>query len=99
MGVSGFPGEFQHGLIETNLGIADGELSGVDTDGKATGAGGAVVPDQRALVSFGQFPASRQRQRTGRNDQAGGESVPQRFNISHRGFQNGSVDRGCVHRT
>jgi hypothetical protein len=53
LGVDGLGGEAEDGFEEVVLGIADGELGGVDTDGKAPGAGVEVIADEGALVLLG----------------------------------------------
>jgi len=50
-----FCGEFQHGLEETNLRIANGELRGVNSDGKTAAARGNVIASEGALAAFVEF--------------------------------------------
>ncbi len=59
----GFGREAQDGFIECDVGIADGELGGVNADGKSAGTGVEVVADEGALVRFVPAAAAGERER------------------------------------
>ena len=60
--------EFEDGSIEAV--IADGKLGGVNADGDAARAGGAIVADEGALVAFVEFAVLVESERAGGDDYA-----------------------------
>ena len=69
----GFGREAQDGFIECDVGIADGELGGVNADSKSAGTGVEVVADEGALVRFVPAAAAGERERKGGDELAGAE--------------------------
>ncbi len=70
-----FGGECQNGFEEADLGIANGELRGVNTDGEASGAGGDVVARECALAAFVEATIRVERERMRGDDRALGEEL------------------------
>ena len=55
--------EFQHRLVQADLGITNGELRRVHADSNSACAGSEIVACQSALPALVQLPVSRERQR------------------------------------
>ncbi len=73
--------ELQHGIEQTHTRVADGELRRVHADGHAPGAGGDVVPRERALTAFVQATFGGQREGVRRDD---GASCDDTLNVGPR---------------
>ena len=69
----GFGCEAEDGFVECDVGIADGELGGVNADGKSAGTGVEIVADEGALVGFVPAAAGGERERKGGDELAGAE--------------------------
>ena len=65
--------EAEDGFVECDVGIADGELGGVNADGKSAGTGVEIVADEGALVGFVPAAAGGERERKGGDELAGAE--------------------------
>jgi len=69
----GFGRETEDGFVECDVGIADGELGGVNADSKSPGTGVEIVADEGALVGFVPAAAAGERERKGGDELAGAE--------------------------
>ena len=70
-----FGGELEDGLEEVVLGVADGELGGVDGDGEAAGAGVDVVAREGALAGLVELAVRGEAEGVGGDDEALVETI------------------------
>ena len=61
--------QFEHGPEQSNLRLADGELSRMHPDGQSAGACRKIVSEESPLPAFIELAPRIQRQRAGRHDQ------------------------------